>query len=110
MGALKDFWNSATTRAIAIFSIIGLFFVYLIRSWQKSGADKSIRQDRIRTLDEFAKKREEVAENSAEEVAALDAKLQRTLEDIETRAQELRADADHSRKRLADAINRSFDK
>lgn len=108
MCALKAFWGSATTRAIAVVSAIGLFVVYLVRSWRRAGIDKSIHKERVKVMREFDKQRSTLDANRTEEIAAHELELKSRLAVIETKEATIKADADHSRKRLADALNNSF--
>jgi len=108
MCGLKSFWGSATTRAIAVVSVIGLFIVYLIRAWRRSGAGRSLQRERENTIGAFAKRRVELKGRSIEEINTFESELYIKLSEIESKAQTIRDHADHSRKRLADALNKSF--
>ena len=108
MGALKSFWESATTRAIAIVSVVGLFLVYIVRSWRHAGSDGSLQIKRIETIDAFSKRRVEISANSTEEINRLESELQMKLSEIDAKAQTIKADVDQSRNLLAEALNKSF--
>lgn len=108
MGDLKSFWGSATTRAIAVVSVIGLFVVYLVRSWRKAGVDRSLQHERVKTLETFANKRVELEGKSVEEINHFESDLQFKLSAIDAKAHAIKAEVDGSRKRLANALNKSF--
>ena len=108
MGAIKAVWGAATTRAIAVVSVILLCVVYIVRSWRRAGIDRSIHKERVKVMREFDKQRAELDDNRTEEIAAHELELKSKLAVIDTKEATIKADADHSRKRLADALNNSF--
>tara|TARA_R110000824_G_scaffold86692_1_gene214314 strand:- start:1428 stop:1760 length:333 start_codon:yes stop_codon:yes gene_type:complete len=108
MGSLKAFWESATTRAIAIVSVVGLFLVYLIHSWRRAGADVGIQNQRMSLMRDYDEKRVELKNVTVEEVNLFETTFQSKMTEIDEKQQRIKADVEHSRKRLADALNKSF--
>ena len=107
---IRAFWNSTTTRAIAITSVVGLFIVYVFRAWKSISLENDLHQERIDTLREFDKNRMELKGKAIEDINAFEEKFQSKLAEINHVETMIKADVSHSRERLADALNKSFGK
>ena len=105
---LKDFWDSTTTRGIAVTSVVFLFVLYLFKTWKRSGVDKSSYKERIKVIKAYQKKRSELKAQSAEEIKTFEQDFQSKMEEIDMKERTILLEASKSKRRLADAINKSF--
>jgi len=103
-----SFWNSATTRAVAVVSVVGLFVVYLIRTWRRVGLETRIHNDRVKVIEAYDKQRKELSDTAIEDINAFEEEFQSKMQAIDTKEQAIILDASRSRRKLANAFNKSF--
>ena len=108
MNTLRGFWSSATTRSIAVVSVIGLFVVYLLRTWRRAGAHKLAHAERESVLKEYEEQRLELKNKTVDDVNKFERAFHAKITEIDTREKDIKAKASESRAKLADALNKSF--
>tara|TARA_R110000765_G_scaffold231815_1_gene335184 strand:- start:1930 stop:2259 length:330 start_codon:yes stop_codon:yes gene_type:complete len=106
----RSFWNSATTRAVAIVTLLGVFVVYLMKTWRRAGIETSTHDKRVKIIKLYDKQREELKDQSIDQINEFEERFQSKMREIDTNEQAIILDASRSRRSLANALNKSFGK
>jgi biopolymer transport protein ExbB/TolQ len=106
--SLKEFWDSATTRLVAVSSVLILFVLYLIKTWKRAGVDKAMLKERMKVVDDYQRKKSELKEESVEQINAFEQDFQSKMQEIDMKERTILLEASKSKRRLSNAINRSF--